>query len=128
MGFVGETNSVPASCLLVRRSGFAPGPKARVLFRPSDMQLWAEMGDGGAPGAAPRVPATVVEAASLGWISRFLLRFDDDVEVEYSAPRLGAGAVDASLPLDVGNRIYISVRPGAMMAYDEAELGSAPLV
>jgi hypothetical protein len=40
MGFVGDTNSVPAGCMLVRRSGFQPSQgKARVMFRPSDIKL-----------------------------------------------------------------------------------------
>lgn len=43
MNFVGDTNSVPASCLLVRRSGFRNGlEKSRVMFRPSDIQLFTE--------------------------------------------------------------------------------------
>jgi ABC-type sulfate/molybdate transport systems ATPase subunit len=43
MGFVGDTNSVPAGCMLVRRSGFHPTQgKARVMFRPSDIKLSKE--------------------------------------------------------------------------------------
>lgn len=43
MGFVGDTNSVPAGCMLVRRSGFNPRlGKARVMFRPSDIRLSKE--------------------------------------------------------------------------------------
>jgi ABC-type sulfate/molybdate transport systems ATPase subunit len=43
MGFVGDTNSVPAGCMLVRRSGFQPNlGKARVMFRPSDIRLSKE--------------------------------------------------------------------------------------
>jgi sulfate transport system ATP-binding protein len=43
MNFVGDTNSVPASCLLVRRSGFKNRlGKSRVMFRPSDIQLFTE--------------------------------------------------------------------------------------
>lgn len=43
MNFVGDTNSVPAGCLLVRRSGFKNRlGRARVMFRPSDIQLFTE--------------------------------------------------------------------------------------
>jgi hypothetical protein len=43
MNFVGDTNSVPGNCLLVRRSGFKnDAGRARVMFRPSDIQLYTE--------------------------------------------------------------------------------------
>jgi len=43
MNFVGDTNSVPANCLLVRRSGFKNTQgRSRIMFRPSDIQLFTE--------------------------------------------------------------------------------------
>lgn len=123
MNFVGDTNSVPASCLLVRRSGFAPGAKSRVMFRPSDIQLFREFQE--SVDGHLVTPATVSEKFNMGWTVKYVLRFDDDVEVEYDVPR---AAADGELKLDVGQRIYLFVRPTAMMAFDEAEVDSAPIV
>ncbi len=41
MKFVGDTNVVPANCLLVRRSRYATS-KARVMFRPTGGQWWLQ--------------------------------------------------------------------------------------
>jgi hypothetical protein len=35
---------------------------------------------------------------------------------------------DGELKLDAGQRIYLYVKPSAMMAYDEQQIESAPLV
>ncbi|WIA18185.1 hypothetical protein OEZ85_009658 [Tetradesmus obliquus] len=124
MGFVGDTNSVPAGCMLVRRSGFNPRlGKARVMFRPSDIRLSKEYVatlDG-----QQVTPATVNEAANMGWTMKYTLKFDDDVEVEFSVTRAQA---DKEFKLDVGQRIYAVVPPSAMMEFDETELGSAPII
>jgi sulfate transport system ATP-binding protein len=70
-------------------------------------------------------PATVNEAANMGWTMKYTLKFDDDVEVEFSVTRAQA---DKEFKLDVGQRIYVVVPPSAMMEFDESELGSAPIV
>lgn len=123
MNFVGDTNSVPAGCMLVRRSGFNARNKSRVMFRPSDIQLFRDYAasvDGHA-----LTPATVNEKVNMGWTVKYVLKFDDDVEVEYSVPRSQA---DGELKLDLGQRIYLFVRPTTMMAFDDMEVDSAPIV
>ncbi|KAF6258780.1 chloroplast ATP-binding protein [Scenedesmus sp. NREL 46B-D3] len=124
MGFVGDTNSVPAGCMLVRRSGFHPAQgKARVMFRPSDIRLSKEYV--AAMDGQQVTPATVNEAVNMGWTMKYTLKFDDDVEVEFSVTRAQA---EGEFKLDVGQRIYVVVPPSCMMEFDEAELGSAPIV
>jgi hypothetical protein len=59
--------------------------------------------------------ATVSDRHNLGWTVRYTLRFDDDVEVEYSVSREQA---DGRLGLDVGQRVYVYVRPDAMMGFE----------
>jgi sulfate transport system ATP-binding protein len=97
------------------------------MFRPNDLELSTEY-DAGADGAGggAAAPATVSEVANLGWVVRYTLRFDDDVEVEYPVG-LAAGAVPA-LQLDVGQRVYVRVRPEAMMAFSPEEIESTPVV
>jgi sulfate/thiosulfate transport system ATP-binding protein len=138
MNFVGDTNSVPAGCQLVRRSGHMPGSKARVMFRPGDMRVRTVFSDAPMPGGGSLTPATVAERASLGWAVRYVLRFDDDVEVEYETTLAAEAAADAAGEtvssgvlagrLDVGQRVYVHVPPGGMMAFDPAEVDSAPVV
>jgi sulfate transport system ATP-binding protein len=67
----------------------------------------------------------VSERANLGWTVRYSLRFDDDVEVEYSVTRAQA---DGPLNLDIGQRIFLYVKPEAMMGFEPEELDSAPLL
>jgi len=121
MKFVGDTNSVPSTCLLVRRSGYMTRKK-NVMFRPSDIQLFREyvdMVDGHMV-----TPATVSEKFNLGWTVKYVLRFDDDAEVEYSVTRQEA---DGPLKLDVGQRIYLYVKPSAMLGFEPEEIDSAPI-
>lgn len=122
MKFIGETNAVPANCLLVRRSRFHT-TKSQVMFRPSDIQLLTQY--------VERIdehqvtPATVAERLNLGWVVKYVLRFDDDVDVEYTTTR---DLAEGPVKLDVGQRIYLYVKPTAMMGYDPEEIGSAPVV
>jgi sulfate transport system ATP-binding protein len=69
--------------------------------------------------------ATVSERANLGWTVRYTLRFDDDVEVEYSVTREQA---DGRLGLDIGQRIYLYVKPEAMMGFEPEDIDSAPIL
>lgn len=46
-------------------------------------------------------------------------------QVDFSLSRAQA---DGELKLDAGQRIYLYVKPSAMMAYDEQQIDSAPLV
>jgi hypothetical protein len=69
--------------------------------------------------------ATVAERHNLGWTVRYTLRFDDDVTVEYSVSREQA---DGALGLDVGQRVWVYVRPEAMMGFEPAEIDSAPIL
>jgi sulfate transport system ATP-binding protein len=123
MKFVGETNAVPSTCLLVRRSGYMT-KKPQVLFRPSDIQLFTEYKES-VDGGHSVTPATVTEKFNLGWVVKYVLRFDDDVAVELGVSRKEA---DGPLKLDVGQRIYLYVPPGNMMGFEPAEVDSAPLV
>lgn len=56
---------------------------------------------------------------------RYVLQFDDDIEVEWSVNREQA---DGPFALDVGQRIWLYVRPEAMMAFDQEEVESTPIV
>lgn len=123
MNFIGDTNSVPAGCMLVRRSGYNPRNKSRVMFRPTDIQLYREYQE--SVDGFLVTPATVAEKYNLGWTVKYVLKFDDDVEVEYGISRAQA---DGELKLDVGQRIYIVVKPTAMLGYNPEEVDSAPIV
>ena len=70
-------------------------------------------------------PATVSEKFNMGWTVKYVLKFDDDVEVEFDVSR---AAAEGELRLDAGQRIYLFVRPEAMMAFDEDQVDSAPIV
>ncbi|KAI8473163.1 MAG: P-loop containing nucleoside triphosphate hydrolase protein [Monoraphidium minutum] len=122
MKFVGDTNDVPAASLLVRRSRFLTS-KSRVMFRPSDIQLFTEFVE--SVDGHLVTGATVSERANLGWTVRYSLRFDDDVEVEYSVTREQA---DGALGLDIGQRIYLYVKPEAMMGFEPEDIDSAPVL
>eukprot|EP00775_Hariotina_reticulata_P001496 gene1496-1835_t len=119
----GNTNSVPANCLLVRRSGFNTGGKSQVMFRPSDIQLFTEFQE--SVDGHLVTPATVSDKFNMGWTVKYGLKFDDEVEVEYEVTRAQA---DGPVKLDVGQRIYLSVKPSAMMAYNDHEVESTPIV
>jgi len=123
MNFVGDTNNVPANCLLVRRSGFSTGGKSQVMFRPSDIQLFTEYQE--SVDGHLVTPATVSEKFNMGWTVKYVLKFDDEVEVEFEVTRAQA---DGPVKLDVGQRIYLFVRPNAMMGYDNHEVDSTPIV
>ncbi len=70
-------------------------------------------------------PVTIKDRINLGWTIKYVLAFDDDVEVEWSVSReQGQGAYN----LDVGQRVYMYVKPGAMMGFNDEEIDSAPLV
>eukprot|EP00878_Enallax_costatus_P020520 GHUV01021697.1.p1 GENE.GHUV01021697.1~~GHUV01021697.1.p1 ORF type:complete len:366 (+),score=89.08 GHUV01021697.1:1094-2191(+) len=123
MNFIGDTNSVPSGCMLVRRSGFNPRNKSRVMFRPTDMQLYKEYQE--SVDGYLVTPATVTERLNLGWTVKYAITFDDDVEVEYAMTRQQA---ETDLKLDVGQRIYLVVKPTAMLAFNPEEVDSAPVV
>lgn len=123
MNFIGDTNSVPASCMLVRRSGYNPQRKSQVMFRPTDIQLYKEYQD--SVDGFLVTPATVAERYNLGWTVKYVLKFDDDVEVEYGMSRAQA---DGEHRMDIGQRIYIVVKPTAMLAFNQEEVDSAPVV
>jgi sulfate transport system ATP-binding protein len=148
MKFVGETCAVPSTSLLVRRARFQTD-KPWVMFRPGDLRVSAATPTSAAGAAAAiaaeegAAAATVADRADLGWIVRYTLRFDDDVDVEYavslamppavdSAQAAAAGPAGAALlrplALDIGQRVFVSVRPGAMMGYDKSEVESAPVL
>ncbi len=69
--------------------------------------------------------ATVSDKVNLGWTVRYTLRFDDDVEVEWGVT---LDTDERAYALDVGQRIWLYVKPGAMMAFDQHEVESTPLV
>ena len=98
-------------------------PKSRVMFRPSDIQLFTEFVD--AVDGHAVTGATVSDKTNLGWTVRYALKFDDDVEVDYSVTRDQAVG---PLGLDVGQRIYLYVKPAAMMGFDPDDIDSAPLL
>ncbi|GFH33184.1 ABC transporter domain-containing protein, partial [Haematococcus lacustris] len=116
MKFVGETNQVPATAQLLRRVGFHTG-KAWAMFRPSDMQISKTCSDKGAA-------AVVVERTNLGWTLKYLLRFDDDVEVEYSVAR---DQDERQYNFSIGQRIFVYVPPECIMGFEMHEIESAPL-
>jgi sulfate transport system ATP-binding protein len=120
MNFVGDVAHLPAGCQFVRRMGpprgAAPG-KTHVMVRPGDLTILKEFTE-------PYIcPATVADKANVGWAVRYFLRFDDGVEVEWTAGR----QEDARLyDLDVGQRVYVRADPQRMMAFSYDDLGVDP--
>lgn len=121
MKFVGDTNSVPSNCILVRRSRFST-EKPRVMFRPSDIELLREVPAGA---EASVTAASITDRLSLGWVVKYLIRFDDDVEVEFHSTR---DVDERQYNLDVGQRVYLRVDPSRMLGYHPSEVDSAPVV
>uniref|UniRef100_A0A699ZS69 CysA-like protein n=1 Tax=Haematococcus lacustris TaxID=44745 RepID=A0A699ZS69_HAELA len=101
---------------LLRRVGFHTG-KAWAMFRPSDMQISKTCSDKGAA-------AVVVERTNLGWTLKYLMRFDDDVEVEYSVAR---DQDERQYNFSIGQRIFVYVPPECIMGFEMHEIESAPL-
>lgn len=122
MKFVGDTNIVPANCVLVRRSRFQTS-KSKVMFRPSDVQVFKDYVAGEHEHMV--TPAVVADKFNLGWFVRYVLRFDDDVEIELQVPR---EQDDRRYNMEPGRRIYLYVRPQAMMGFDPSEIETAPVV
>lgn len=121
MKFVGDTNIVPSNCLLVRRMKFQT-PKTQVMFRPTDIILTREYVESE---EAPMSAAQVYERFNLGWIIKYTLRFDDGVDVEFTCTR---DADEKQYNLDIGRRVYVHVRPQAMMGFEPEEIDSAPIL
>lgn len=122
MKFVGETNVVPSTCLLVKRMRFNT-TKSLVMFRPHDITLHKAMPEG--PEGLVAVPAMVADKANLGWVVKYTLRFDDDVECELQLTR-DQDERDYSLLL--GSRVFVTVKRRSMMAFDPKEIDSTPIV
>ncbi|GFR43378.1 hypothetical protein Agub_g4450 [Astrephomene gubernaculifera] len=121
MKFVGETNVVPATSLLAKRMRFST-PKSQVMFRPHDIRLFRSLPLDDPP---VTVPATVADKANLGWVIKYTLRFDDDVECELQLTR-DQDERDYNMP--VGSRVFVYVNPKHMMGFNEIDVDSTPLV
>jgi sulfate transport system ATP-binding protein len=122
MKFIGDTNSVPSGCALVRRMRFST-PKAETMFRPSDIQLLRTAPPEGE--ARPYIAADVMDRTNLGWTVKYVLRFDDGVAVEFGVSR---EADAARFGLDAGARVYVHVPAAAMMGFNAQDIDSTPLV
>lgn len=122
MKFIGDTNVVPATSSLVRRMRFQT-QKSSVMFRPTDLQLLKQPPD--ESDATPYVAADVMDRLNLGWTIKYVLRFDDDTEVEVGVSR---DQDETRFNLDVGSRVYVHVSPEAMMGFNQEEIDSMPLV
>ncbi|PNH04887.1 Sulfate/thiosulfate import ATP-binding protein CysA, partial [Tetrabaena socialis] len=105
---------------LAKRMRFST-PKSLVMFRPHDIKLFKTP----PPEDTPMVPAMVADKANLGWIIKYTLRFDDDVECEL---QLSRDQDEREYNLVVGSRVFVYVNPKAMMGFNPAEVDSAPLV
>jgi len=122
MKFVGETNVVPANCQLVKRMRFYTD-KSKVMFRPSDMRVLKALP--GPEDGRQFSAATVRERHNLGWVIKYTLVFDDDVEVELHSTR---DQDEAEYNLAEGQRVFMHVRPEAMMGFNQEEIESTPII
>ncbi|KXZ52070.1 hypothetical protein GPECTOR_10g1093 [Gonium pectorale] len=122
MKFVGETNVVPATSLLAKRMRFATS-KSNVMFRPHDIRLFKSppADDNG----VLTIGANVANKANLGWIIKYTLRFDDDVECELQLTR---DQDEREYSLVVGSRVFVHVNPRSMMGFNQSDVDSTPLV
>ncbi|KAG1677593.1 hypothetical protein FOA52_014491 [Chlamydomonas sp. UWO 241] len=127
MKFVGETNIVPANCQFVKRMRFT-ATKSKVMFRPSDIQIFKTpqapslTADGSVLTLAP---AVVSERHNLGWVIKYTLTFDDGVSVELTATRQRD---ETELNLEEGQRVFLHVPPKNMMAFEQPEIESTPML
>jgi len=116
MKFVGDTNIVPATSQLLRKANFTTN-KSWAMFRPSDMQLSSTLCDSSAP-------AQVSERHNLGWIIKYHLKFDDEVEIMYNVTR---DQDEKQYNLHVGQRVYVRLPASAIMGFEPHEIESAPI-
>ncbi|KAG2502059.1 hypothetical protein HYH03_000553 [Edaphochlamys debaryana] len=121
MKFVGETNVVPASSVLAKRMRFIT-PKSKVMFRPHDIKLFKTLDP---EEKRTTVAATVADKANLGWVIKYTLRFDDDVECELQLTRQQD---EREYNLVVGSRVYVYVSRRAMLGFDPSDVDSTPVV
>ncbi|KAF5836512.1 P-loop containing nucleoside triphosphate hydrolase protein [Dunaliella salina] len=116
MKFVGDTNIVPATSQLLRKANFTTH-KPWAMFRPSNMQLSSTLCDASAP-------AQVSERHNLGWIIKYHLKFDDEVEIMYNVTR---DQDEKQYNLHVGQRVYVRLPASALMGFELHEIESAPI-
>lgn len=123
MKFVGATNVVPATSLVVRRARFQARGKPHVMFRPSDMRVSAQY-DTFLPEHAPTA-VVVKERLDLGWVFKYTFVFDDDVEIYWEVSR---DQEERDYNFSFGQRVYVHVPAYAMMAYEDDDVDSAPRI
>ncbi|PNW82098.1 hypothetical protein CHLRE_06g273750v5 [Chlamydomonas reinhardtii] len=124
MKFVGETNVVPATSLLAKRMRFNTS-KTSVMFRPHDIKLFKTVPPESGEGALTTVGANVADKANLGWVVKYTLRFDDDVECEL---QLSRDQDEREYNLVVGSRVFVHVPHRTMMGFNASDVDSTPIV
>nr|QKY15124.1 cysa-like protein chloroplastic (CYSA) [Polytomella parva] len=121
MKFVGETNVLPSTSLLIRRVKFQT-PKSHVMFRPHDLVLLKSKPS---EGTESYVSVKVADRTPLGWVIKYTLKFDDDEVVEFHAT---SDQDERSYNLAVGSRVWVTLRPRALMGFNPEDIDSSPVV
>jgi len=112
MNFIGDVDTVSAKSLIARRLRFKTD-KSMVMMRPKDVVVSTEMQ------SDYFCPATVADRYDMGYAIKYILRFDDDEEIEIFATREEAVTTKS---FSVLNRVYVSVDPSKMMGYSPEEI------
>ena len=112
MNFIGDIDFLTTKSLFIRRMKFKTD-KSMVMMRPEDIRVSTEQQ------SAYYCPATVADRYDMGFIIKYVLRFDDDEKVEIFATRKEA-ATTKSYP--VLSRVFVSVDPEKMMGFNEDEI------
>ncbi|GMH42036.1 hypothetical protein BSKO_09955 [Bryopsis sp. KO-2023] len=117
MNFVGEIATVPVKSQLIRKMKF-PTDKPMVMFRPRRLQVFEEMQPG-----EDLAPVTVKDMLHLGFVIRYVLKFDDGVELELPCSREDYN--DGVKNYDVDKRLYVRIDHEECMGYHPDEIASA---
>ena len=112
MYFIGDIDSLPAKSLFIRRMKFKT-EKSMVMLRPEDIRVSNEQQ------SEYYCPATVADRYDMGFIVKYIIRFDDEETVSIFATREEA-ATTKSFP--VLGRVFVSVDPEKMMGFNEEEI------
>lgn len=117
MNFVGEILSVPAKSQLIRKMKLQ-NDKPMVMFRPKSLKVFEEV-----PPGENVAPVTVKDMRHLGFIIRYVIQFDDGMELELPCSREDYN--DGIKNYDVDQRLYVKVEHEECMGYHPDEIASA---
>eukprot|EP00898_Chlorokybus_atmophyticus_P005058 jgi/Chlat1/5553/Chrsp369S00845 len=112
MNFLGEVNSLPATCKAVRETGIRT-QKPSVLLRPTDVVVYDRP-----PTDRNTTPAVISDVINVGWEVRYELKYDDGQRITMVMDR----AEYEEQPMAATDRVYVELDPACLMPYDRNEL------